>query len=114
MSNIYPSFLELKTFISEHPESTICEIRDKFNQKGDDIILKPKPGCIEKNLVLAYDIKADFFRYLQTFIKEKYVECKPSAMACRISDDAPYDGPDEFIPIVLSIKKYSLFDFYMN
>lgn len=100
----FPTYLELKQFIMKHPLATICEIRDKFKQNGDETISIKKPGCKNKQLILAHGINADFFKYLQTFIKEDYVICKTDTMACRISDSSYYNGPGEFLPVVLSIK----------
>ena len=100
----FPTYRELKKFIIEHPWATICEIRDKFKQNGEQTISIKKPGCKNKQLILAYGINADFFNYLQKFIKEDYVICKTDNMACCISDSTYYNGPGEFLPIVLSIK----------
>jgi len=103
--DVFPSFLEIKEFIEENPRSTICEIRDKFNQSGEDIISQLKPNCKQKQLILAFNINSDFFAYLQQFIKEDYVLCDVDPMACLISDSQIYKGPGEFLPIILSIKK---------
>lgn len=100
----YPTHEELCKFIIENPKSTICEIRDKFEQYGDDIISIPKPNCQEKQLILAFNIQSNFFKYLQTFMKEDYVLTGTDHMACAISDKEIYRGPGEFLPIVLSIK----------
>ena len=102
----FPTFLELKRFINENPQATICEIRDKFNQHGEDVISINKPKCKNKELVLAYGINSDFFKYLQTFMKEDYVICETDYMACLISDKTRYIGKGEFLPIVLSIKTW--------
>ena len=104
MENIFPSFLELKNFIINNQKATICEIRDNFNQKGDIIVSINKPNCKKKQQILAYDINPSFFKYLQEFIKEDYVLCESNMNACLISDPTIYNGPGEFIPIVLSIK----------
>jgi hypothetical protein len=100
----FPTFSELKQFIIERPRASICEIRDKFNQRGDDIIMQKKENCKKKMEVLAYGINADFFEYLQEFIKEGYVVCELDMLACRITDSTRYIGEGEFLPIVLSIK----------
>ena len=42
------------------PDATICEIRDKFGQKGDSIIST-------KQYVLAYSINSEFWCHLQEF-----------------------------------------------
>jgi len=109
MEQSFPTFLELKKFIQDNPEATICEIRDKFNQTGEAVISIKKDKCKNKELVLAYGINSDFFEYLQTFIKEDYVICRTDIIACRISDRTWYTGKGEFLPITLSIKKDSLF-----
>ncbi len=103
MEQVFPSFLELKEFIKERPEATICEIRDHFNQQGDDIVGVLKPGCKKKMWVLAYGINEKFFEHLQEFIKEPYVVCGTDMLACRISDKTMYRGPGEFLPLILSI-----------
>ena len=104
MEQTFPTYLELKQYIKENPQATICEIRDKFNQQGETVISIKKPNCKNKELVLAYDINSDFFKYLQTFMKEDYVICGTDNMACLISDKTLYTGKGEFLPIVLSIK----------
>jgi len=103
MEQTFPTFLELKQFIKENPQTTICEIRDKFNQCGNAIISMPKDNCKRKELILAYHINEDFFEYLQDFMKEDYVICDTNMLACRISDKTRYTGKGEFLPIVLSI-----------
>ena len=55
-------------------------------------------------MVLAYGINKEFFRHLRKFMKKEYVKCDCDIMACAISDKTRYNGPGEFIPIVLSIK----------
>ncbi len=102
MTSEYPSFTELKQYIKENQKVTICQIRDKYNQKGDSIIaIKDK----RKTQIIAYGINSDFFQYLQTFMKEDYVICGKDMLACRISDSTLYVGKGEFIPVVLSIKE---------
>lgn len=101
MAQKFPTFLELKEYIIEHPRATICELRDKFNQHGDDTFIKE---TFNKTIVSAYDINGDFFKYLQNFMKEEYVDVDIENMAHRISDSTSYNGPGEFIPYVLSIK----------
>jgi len=105
MTTTYPSFTELKQFIKENKKATICEIRDKYNQKGETIICINKPNCKNKQQILAYGINSEFFKYLQSFMKEDYVICESDMLACRISDSTIYTGKGEFIPIVLSIKE---------
>lgn len=105
MKQTFPTHLELKHFIKENPCTTICEIRDKFKQNGEDIISITKPECKNKQLILAYGINSNFFRYLQTFMKEDYVICKSDKMACYISDSTAYIGPGELLPVVLSIRQ---------
>ena len=100
----FPTFVALKNFILENPKSTICEIRDKFEQHGDDVVTRLKPNCKNKEMVLAYNINGDFFGYLQNFMKQDYVLCDVDKMACLISDNHIYTGPGQFLPIVLSIK----------
>ena len=92
MAQPYPTFLEIKQFIKDNPRVTICEIRDKFNQRGEAIISIKKPKCKNKELILAYGINSDFFKYLQTFMKEDYVICGTDNMACIISDSTTYTG----------------------
>lgn len=102
MTSVFPTFAELKQFIKENPKTTICQLRDKYNQKGESIV------CIKENKktkVLAYGINSKFFEYLQSFMKEDYVICGSDMLACRISDSTLYIGKEEFIPIVLSIKE---------
>lgn len=101
MENTYPTFLELKEFIKKNPQTTICDIRDKYNQKGDIVISMIKPEK-KKEYILAYGINSDFFRYLQTFIKEDYVKCELNNIVC-LMDSTTYIGKGEFMPIVLSI-----------
>ena len=105
MAQTFPTYLELTQFIKEKPLSTICGIRDKFNQTGKSVVCIKKPGCKKKELVLAYGINKDFFEYLQSFMKEDFVVCSTSEMACLISDSTVYTGEGEFLPIVLSIDK---------
>ena len=100
----FPSFDELKNFLLENPRATICEIRDKFEQHGDVVVSRLKPNCKNKEIVLAYNINADFFQYLHTFMQQDYVHCDIDRMACIISDNHIYTGPGEFLPIVLSVK----------
>ena len=103
MAQNFPTFLELKEYIIEHPRATICELRDKFNQQGDDVISIKKKNTNQKQ-VLAYAINGDFFEYLQSFMKEEYVDINTDNMACLISDSTIYEGPEQLLPIVLSIK----------
>lgn len=105
MTTEYPTFAELKQFIKENSKATICEIRDRYNQKGESIISINKPNCKNKQQIIAYGINSEFFTYLQTFMKEDYVICESDMLACRISDSTIYTGKGEFIPIVLSIKE---------
>tara|TARA_B100000900_G_C20545964_1_gene702536 strand:+ start:99 stop:458 length:360 start_codon:yes stop_codon:yes gene_type:complete len=100
----FPTFSELKKFIEENPKATICEIRNEFKQEGEDVVSIKKPNCKKKELIVAYSINGEFYRYLQSFMKEEYVICDSDHMACLISDDTRYIGPGEFFPIVLSIK----------
>ena len=100
----FPSFSALRDFIHKNPKVSICEIRDEFNQCGDDVVTRPKPECSQKQLVLAYGINGEFFRYLQTFIKEDDVIVDTDHMSCMVSDKTMYVGPGEFVPILLSIK----------
>ena len=37
LNSTFPSYEDLKEFIKQNPRATICEIRDNFNQKGEDI-----------------------------------------------------------------------------
>jgi len=105
MEQNFPTFLELKQFISEHPKSTICAIRDKFNQIGDAVIIIKKPTCKNKEFVLAYNINREFWKYLYTFMKEDYVKCEEDRVVdLIITDEKKYIGQGEFFPIVLSIK----------
>ena len=99
----FPTFLELKEYIIEHPRATICELRDKFKQNGDDVISIKKNNSNQKH-VLAYAINGDFFEYLKSFMKEEYVDINIEDMACLISDSTIYEGPGILSPIVLSIK----------
>lgn len=105
MANGFPSFRELKKFISNNQRATICEIRNHFSQKGDTTICIPKPNCKHKQYVLAYNINAEFYAHLTEFMKEKYVIVDKDPLACMISDSTIYTGPGEFLPIVLSIVK---------
>ena len=73
MENSFPTFEQLKQYIRGHPAATICEIRDNFDQRGDSVISITKPKCKKKQLILAFDINADFFAYLQSFMREDYV-----------------------------------------
>lgn len=105
MEQNFPTFLELKQFIYEHPKSTICAIRDNFNQIGDAVIIIKKPTCKNKEFVLAYNINSEFWKYLYTFMKEEYVKCEEDRLAERIiTDEKKYTGQGEIFPIVLSIK----------
>ena len=107
MEHSFPTFLELKQFITYNSQATICEIRDKFEQHGDVVVTRLtrlKPNCKKKEMVLAYNINGDFFEYLQNFMKQDYVLCGVDKMACLISDNHIYTGPGQFLPIVLSIK----------
>ena len=97
MAQPLPSFAELSDFIYQNPRATICQIRDKFNQKGDSYITI-------MNEVIAYGINSEFFEYLQEYMKEDYVQCDIDYMACRISDNTRWAGPGKFLPVVLSIK----------
>jgi len=99
----FPSFSVLREFIRENPKASICEIRDEFNQCGDDVVSRHKPGCSQKQLVLAYGINGEFFRYLQSFIKEEDVVVDADHVSCMVSDNTLYTGPGEFVPILLSI-----------
>tara|TARA_B100000131_G_scaffold314449_1_gene351294 strand:- start:157 stop:474 length:318 start_codon:yes stop_codon:yes gene_type:complete len=102
----YPTYSKLKEFIKS--PRTICEIRDKFNQKYDsNIIERPKPGCKVKTCVLAYDINPDFFRYLQSFMKLDEVICYPDMLHCIMVDECIFKSNKfkEFIPIILCLKK---------
>ena len=103
MEQTFPTFLELKQFIKENPETSICQIRDKFNQRGDAIISMTKDKCKKKQLILAYSINENFFEYLEDFMKEEYVICDTNMLSCRIYDKTRYVGKEEFLPLVLSI-----------
>ena len=94
----FPTFLELKQFIEENKKATICEIRDKFNQKGVDVIIN------KQKEILAYSIDKEFFFYLKTFIEEDYVVCTSDIMVCLFADSTQYAGEGKFQPIVLSIQ----------
>ena len=83
----FPTFLEIKDFILNHQRATICEIRDHFNQKGDDVIFSANPDCKKKVFVLAYGINGDFFDHLRDFMKQDYVILGTHIWACRISDN---------------------------
>ncbi len=96
----FPSFEEIKEFIKNNEKATICEIRDKFNQQGDDIV---SMMINNKEYVLAYGINAPFFNYLQEFMKNDYVECNEDVLCCLISDSTKYVGDEQFLPMVLSI-----------
>jgi energy-converting hydrogenase Eha subunit F len=99
-----PTFEQIRGFILSHQDATVCEIRDHFNQKGNSIMSRLKPGCKKKELVLAYGINGDFFTHLQNFMKQDYVTARSNPLACLISDSTIYTGPGEFVPIVLSVK----------
>ena len=111
-SNPFPSFIQLKKFIQENCRVTICEIRDKFSQRGLSVITMKKHNCFgkEDRLVLAYDINRKFFKYLQLFMKEPYVNCEIDHIDV-ILDTTIYDGPKQYelLPIVLSIKYSRLY-----
>ena len=102
MAHNFPSYEELKQFLNDNPDSTINEIKAYYNQNGDEFISFTKPNCKKKQIVWAYNINYQFAKYLQTFMKQEYVEIKKSPIACMI--DGWYTGPEEFIPITLSIK----------
>jgi hypothetical protein len=95
----FPTYLELKQFIEAKQKATICTIRDLFNQKGEDTIYN------SQNQVLAYSINSEFFMYLKTFIEQDYVVCRSDIIACLLQDSTEYDGQENFVPIVLSIRE---------
>lgn len=97
----FPSFEELKDYIKLHSKSTICQIRDAFDMRGDSVISNLRN---RKKMILAYDINDEFFRHLQQFIKQDYVICETDMMACLVSDNTRYVGKGKFLPIVLSIQ----------
>ena len=97
----FPNFNELKEFIKNNQKATICEIRDKFNQKGEDIVSIMNGN---KKCDLAYSINAPFFEHLQEFMKNDYVIVQEDALCCLVSDKTKYIGKGHFLPIVLSIK----------
>ena len=104
MAQPFPSFRELREFITNNEGATICEIRNHFNQRGNVVVTRPKPKCKNKQLVLAYGINGDFYTHLTNFMKEDDVIVDQNLLACRISDSTMYIGPGEFLPIFLFIK----------
>ena len=102
--NNLPSFDEIKQFIIERPWATICEIRDKFNQKGEFSCGYLKEGCKTKMEIYAYGATEQFGPHILEFIKQDYVELDIDPLASLQSDSTRYRGPDEFVPIVISIK----------
>lgn len=108
MTQSFPSFEELKEFIKKNQHATILEICKKFGQLGDSVI-STMDGRTE--LVLAYGVNREFFEYLQSFMKEEYVQCNEDPFACLISDDTRYVGKGKFLPITLSINEGGLFDY---
>ena len=101
MSSPFPSFLELRAFITMKPRATICEIRDHFNQVGDNIV---ETIIDRKKYVVAHSINGKFYNYLQDFMKEDDVIVEEDMIASLISDKTRYKGPVSFLPIILSIK----------
>ena len=98
---VYPTFLG---------NNQILKCEKIFNQRKskifrESIICINKPNCKNKQQILAYGINSEFFKYLQSFMKEDYVICESDMLACRISDSTFYTGKGEFIPIVLSIRE---------
>lgn len=102
-NNEFPSFSELKVFVTNHPRSSVCEIRDHFNQQGDDTITIPKEGCKFKRRVVAYAIRADFYSHLKEFIKKDYIKLDLCRMSCMVSDSTIYHGKHEFLPVLLTV-----------
>lgn len=101
---MYPSFEELRQYLRTHPRTTICELRDVYHQRGDDIIAYEKPKE-EDQIVLAYGIQREFFTYLQSFIREQDVICQVDEMTCLVKDQTRYIGKGQFLPFVLSLAK---------
>jgi hypothetical protein len=98
MSELMPSFEQLKEFIMKNPGCTIRELCNHFKQSGDDNIISS-----DGKHVFACGIKVEFWQHLQNFMRQKYVSVEQDQMACLISDDILYRGRKKFLPIVLSI-----------
>lgn len=103
MKSQFPTISELKQFIYEKKRATICEIRDKFSQRGNSTICIKNSDCNKKDLVLAYNINKEFWDFLKIFMKKAYVRCDIDIMVCMYSDKTIYSGSNEFVPLVLSI-----------
>lgn len=102
----FPTFDEIKNFISANPKATICEIRNHFGQQGTEDIAIKKPGTKNKYYILAYNINSKFYEHLRDFMKQDYVKVELDALCCMISDGVfkSLKNNCEFYPVVLSIK----------
>jgi len=83
----YPSFNQLREFIEAHPRTSVCEIRNHFNQRGNDII----------SLTITKHKNGEFFTYLFTFLKQDYVIWDNY-------DSSIYPSDGKFGPLVFSIE----------
>jgi hypothetical protein len=102
-----PTVEEIYKYVKNHPDSTVCQIRDRFKQRGDTFVSFKKPGCKTKEEVVAFGIKPEFFPLLQEFWKRDDVRVYGghwAQIACMMNDRQRYIGPDEFLPVCTSIK----------
>ena len=101
----FPTFKEIETFIRAQQSVTICQIRDYFHQKGDSVMIFKLHGKI---YVSAFGINPAFYRYLQTFMRQPFVNLYADMMVCLIEDKTryvPQCDNEEFYPIVLAINQ---------
>jgi hypothetical protein len=99
----FPSFEEISEFIRNEGEVTFLNLRDKFNQHGENTICFPTYDGEE--VVVAYNINGEFFKYLQEFIRKNNVGTREDMSVIKRRDPTLYSGDrGKFYPVVLYMK----------
>lgn len=91
-----PTLADIENFVRKYPDTTICELRDYFMQRGPE-------DMIMRNKIVAYNIHPEFAKLLRIFMAKDDVVLREDTLACVISDKTQYSGKRRFSPLVMSI-----------
>ena len=100
----FPTYDEIKQFIIDKPRATVCEIRDRFDQRGNHWGVTEFRG---EECLVAYGINGDFYTYLLKFLKQDCVEWDGSLLDCAVSDSTRPPPGIKFLPLVFTIRPSS-------
>lgn len=96
---VLPSFAELDSFVTEHPDTTVWEVVRNFNQQGNYKAYSPK------GKVWAFGTTEAFAIHLKKYMQQKHVNPRIDSIMIVLTDDELYEGPERYLPVVIKLKE---------